>query len=245
MEAICLSIVIPVYNEKINIRPTVENLVRVLSESTIENYEILFVDDDSPDGTAMEVDRIHAEYSQVRLIQHGFREGLGSATHFGYDSARGDIIIGMDADLSQPAQDVVTIYKKITQGDDLVIGSRFVRGGSQVNKPLIRDYGSRMINVVVRLIFRISVKDVTHTFRGFRRAILATIGSNLDDKGHPGFQIQFTYWCIRNGYQVSEVPTCFTERDRTRGQSKVSLIRTMFGLIRLVLTTIYKSLVNH
>ena len=205
-----LSIVIPTYNEKDNISKILEKLKNSLKGIT---YEIIFVDDNSPDGTAQEVLRISERSPQVQLVQHGKKEGIGAAHRAGYESSRGEYILCIDADLSQSPEDLLKIKDKLDDGYDLVIGSRYMSNGKQFGKSPIRDIGSRGMNLLCRLLLGIKLTDCTHTFRGFRAELFREYGHKISSKGHPAFQVEFSFWIAKNGKKMLELPIFFKERE--------------------------------
>ena len=231
------SVIVPVYNELDNILPTTEALIEGLGALAHE-AEIVFVDDDSPDGTADEIVRVSGLHSQVRLAQHGKKEGIGAAHHHGYHQARGDIIMCIDADLSQQPSDLVRMKELIDEGFDMVIGSRYIKGGKQIGKPFMRGMGSRGMNGLCRLLLGVGLTDSTHTFRASRRAVHERVCHRLDGKGHPDFQVQLSFWATRAGFHATEIPITFVERRADSGQSKISVSkevpRFLGLLIRLV-----------
>jgi len=217
-----LSIIVPVYNERKNIEPTVTKIVDCFSNQ-LDRMEILFVDDDSPDGTAEEVLRISKSIEQVRLVKNGLKEGLGSAHKAGYEAAEGEYILTIDADFSQSPQDLLNIKNKIDEGYDLVIGSRYMRDGGQIGKSFLKDSGSRFINYVCRYLLGVKLKDCTHGCRGFRRDVFEKIKDKLDTKGHPSFVIQFAFWSYAYKMRCTEIPVSFKERPSGMGESKISI----------------------
>lgn len=216
------SVIVPVYNERENILPTTEALIQGLG-SLAEESEFIFVDDDSPDGTADEIERVSGLHSQVRLAQHGKKEGIGAAHHYGYHQAHGDIIMCIDADLSQQPADLVRMKELIDEGFDMVIGSRYMAGGKQIGKPFMRVLGSRGMNALCRLLLGLRLTDSTHTFRASRRAVHEEVCQRLDGKGHPDFQVQLSFWASRAGFRATEIPITFVERRAESGQSKISV----------------------
>lgn len=228
-----MSIVIPVYNERDNIRPTTERLLQALGAGAAD-CEILFVDDNSPDETAAEVLEVSRSFPQVRLVQHGRKEGLGAAHHAGYHAATGEYIMCIDADLSQPPEDLLRMQERLEAGYDVVVGSRYAAQGSQSGKSVSRHWGSKGMNLLCRLLLGIPATDSTHTFRVFRRAVHDAVCEKLDEKGHPSFQVQFLFWAAQKGFRIGEIPTRFVERPAGRGESKISVRRELPGFIRLV-----------
>ena len=228
-----ISVVVPVYNEKPNIEPTAREVLEAFKTVSSE-MEILFVDDNSPDGTAEEVVRVSGSMPQVRLVQHGKKEGIGAAHHAGYKAAKGEYVLCIDADLSQSPHDLFKMKGRLDEGFDLVIGSRYMEGGEQVGKSAIRDIGSRGMNFICRFFLGIPLTDCTHTFRGFRKSLFNDIALNLDQKGHPNFQVQFSFWTIHKGYRAMEIPIIFEERAADRGQSKISVKKELPQFLKLV-----------
>ena len=140
----------------------------------------------------------------------------------------------MDADLSQSPADLVRFKHALDSGSDVVIGSRYLDGGAQSGKSLARDYGSRGMNIATHFLLGIPLTDATHTFRAFRREVFQKIGTCLNDKGHPGFQIQFIFFAIRYGFRVTEIPVQFVERRPDRGVSKLSIRREIPGFAKVI-----------
>ena len=216
------SIVIPVYNEKNNIKPTTESILHSFNEIK-SSLEILFVDDNSPDGTAEEVDKLSLKYPQVKLIQHGKKEGIGAAHLAGYKSTKGEYIFCMDADLSQSPNDLLLMKDELENGSDVVIGSRYISGGQQLGKSFFREIGSKGMNFICRFALGIKLTDCTHTFRAFKRKVFEHVEPKLDQKGHPNFQVQFSFWALRGNFKILEIPVIFNERNKVGGISKISV----------------------
>ena len=169
MTAPLISVIVPVYNEKPNIEPTARAVLDAFGDLS-SDLEILFVDDNSPDHTADEVVRVSVSVPQVRLVQHGKKEGIGAAHRAGYEAAKGNYVMCIDADFSQSPLDLLKMKEKLDSGYDLVIGSRYMKGGEQVGKSFLRDAGSRGMNLICRYILGINLTDCTHTFRAFNKS---------------------------------------------------------------------------
>jgi len=239
-----ISIIIPVYNEKDNILPTTERIID--SFISLKNeIEILFIDDASPDGTEDEVLRVSKIHNQVKLVQHGIKEGIGAAHQAGYREARGDYILCIDADLSQSPIDLLKIKNKLDQGYDLVIGSRYIDKGKQIGKSPIRDIGSRGMNLICRYFLGINLTDCTHTFRGFRKVLFEEFDHKLDTKGHPAFQVQFSFWIFHMKKKILEIPIYFKEREGDRGSSKISIKKEAPSFLRLVFRLVKYRFINN
>jgi dolichol-phosphate mannosyltransferase len=209
--------VVPTYNEADNLAWIVERLRLVQP-----GVDVLVVDDSSPDGTGTIADRIAAADPQVRVLHRRTKEGLGAAyiAGFRWALAEGYDVIGeMDADGSHQPEQLHRLLDALADAD-LVIGSRWVPGGSVVNWPRSRQLLSRGGNLYVRALLGISVKDATAGFRLFRRSTLDKI--DLDQVKSTGyvFQSDLVYRTLRAGLTVREVPIEFVER--VRGDSKMT-----------------------
>jgi dolichol-phosphate mannosyltransferase len=210
-------IVVPTYDEAENIASVVARTRRALPEA-----DVLVVDDASPDGTGDIADRIAAEDRQVSVVHRGGKEGLGAAYLHGFRVAleRGYDVIGeMDADGSHPPEQLPALLAAL-QDADLVLGSRWVPGGSVVNWPWTRQTLSRGGNLYTRLLLGIPVRDATGGFRLFRRAALERIDLGSVRSVGYCFQVELAWRVVEAGLRVQEVPITFVER--TLGSSKMT-----------------------
>jgi dolichol-phosphate mannosyltransferase len=213
-------VIIPTYNEKEN----VERMVRKVFSLPVA-FDLLIVDDGSPDGTADIIKRLQQEFgSKLHLIERKGKLGLGTAyiTGFKYAIAHNfDYIFEMDCDFSHNPDDLIHLHSACaTAGADLSIGSRYIKGGKVVNWPLDRILMSYFASLYVRMILWINIHDTTAGFKCYKRKVLETI--NLDAIKFIGyaFQIEMKYKVIKAGFKIKEVPITFT--DRTAGESKMS-----------------------
>jgi dolichol-phosphate mannosyltransferase len=210
-------IVIPTYNEAENVRWIVE---RTLEANP--GFDVMVVDDSSPDGTGDIADELAAESPRVRVVHRTEKAGLGQAYLHGFAVAleQGYDVIGeMDADGSHQPEQLPRLFEAL-HGADLVIGSRWIRGGRVRNWSLFRKLLSVFGNIYARTLLGIPVRDITAGFRLFRRTTLQKI--DLSDVRSVGycFQTDLTFRTIKAGLKVKEVPIEFVERER--GQSKMS-----------------------
>lgn len=218
-------IIIPTYNEKENI----EKMLRVLF-SFKENYDVLVIDDGSPDGTADIVKELQKQFSKkLFLIERKGKQGLGTAYITAFKWALGkeyDYIFEMDADFSHDPQDLVRLYRACTQdGADVAIGSRYCKGVNVVNWPMKRVLMSWGASKYVRFMLNVPINDCTAGFVCYRRRVLEKMDlDNIGMKGY-GFQIEMKYKAYRLGFEIKEVSVIF--RDRTEGTSKMS--SSIFG----------------
>lgn len=209
--------VVPTYNEVDNL----EWIVGRMRDAQPE-VDLLVVDDGSPDGTGEVADRLAATDPHVKVLHRAVKAGLGAAYLHGFRVALDDgydVIGEMDADGSHQPEQLHRLLEALRTAD-LVIGSRYVPGGSVVNWPLTRQVLSRGGNLYVRLLLGISVKDATAGFRLFRREALEKIDlAGVQSTGYV-FQTDLAYRTVRAGLRVVEVPIEFVER--VRGDSKMS-----------------------
>lgn len=226
-------VIIPTYNEKENI----EKIVRKVF-SLPYSFEILIIDDGSPDGTAEIVKRLQQEFQGLHLEQRTGKLGLGTAYIHGFRWALArqqyEFIFEMDADFSHNPDDLTRLREACVNGADVAIGSRYVNGVNVVNWPMNRVLMSYFASMYVRLITRINIQDATAGFKCYRKQVLSTIPLDKIKFVGYAFQIEMKFTAIKYGFKVVEVPIIFT--DRTEGTSKMStrIFREAFiGVIQM------------
>lgn len=211
-------IVVPTYNERENVRGVAEQFLAALPGS-----EILFVDDNSPDGTGALLDEIAAENPRVHVMHRAGKLGLGTAyvEGFGWGLARGyEYLFEMDADGSHDPAYLPQLLALAEDGADVVVGSRWVPGGGTRNWGIGRKIISRGGSFYARKILGIDVRDVTAGFVCWRRAALEAIDlASMTSNGY-SFQIEMKYRALKKGMRLVETPIVFV--DRRVGQSKMS-----------------------
>jgi dolichol-phosphate mannosyltransferase len=209
--------VVPTYNEAENLEWIIGRLRRAQPE-----VDVLVVDDGSPDGTGAIADRLAEDDAQVHVLHRTEKAGLGAAYLHGFRWALDegyDVIGEMDADGSHQPEELGRLFAALARAD-LVIGSRWVSGGSVVNWPLSREALSRGGNLYVRMLLGIKVRDATAGFRLFRRSTLEKIDlASVQATGYV-FQTELVTRTLKAGLTVAEVPIEFVER--VRGASKMS-----------------------
>lgn len=241
-------LVIPTYNEKGNI----ERLIKILEEEVfpkIKNHQmdILVADDNSPDGTANEVRKLMKKWKNIQ-ISEGEKKGLGAAyirgMTYAIDKMGGDILFEMDADLSHDPHKVPEFLKKIDEGADLVIGTRYTQGGSiPQNWGLMRKIYSVMGNLIVRtILMRLWIHDWTGGFRALRREVFLKEKDELIFFRGYTFQVSFLHKAVRDGFKIAEVPIHFT--DRTLGRSKIAPREYIVDLLKYVIKARFWELVH-
>ena len=214
-------LILPTYNEAVNVEPFVRAVLPELAEAAPE-HRILIVDDNSPDGTGRIADRLASELDAVEVLHREEKKGLGVAYLAGFRralEAGADLILEMDSDFSHSPADIPRLLEA-AESADLVLGSRYVPGGGVTDWGLLRRALSRGGSLYARLVLRVKVHDLTGGFKCFRREVLE--GLDLDSihaEGY-GFQIELTYRALRAGFRVTEIPIVF--RERQAGQSKMT-----------------------
>lgn len=234
-------VVIPTYNERENIEAIIR---KVFSLDT--PFDILIIDDGSPDRTADVVKKLALEFTnRLFLVERNGKLGLGTAYIHGFKWAlerEYEYIFEMDADFSHPPEDLIRLkYACEVQGNDACVGSRYITGVNVINWPIERVLMSYFAGYYVRMITRMKIMDPTAGFICYKRNVLQAI--NLDQIKFIGyaFQIEMKFKVWKHGFKISEVPIIFT--DRTKGTSKMSggiFKEAIFGVIALKLGSLFK-----
>ena len=226
-------IILPTYNEIANISPMIDKVF-----SLPEPFDLLIIDDGSPDGTAAVVKKRQPEFEgRLHIIERKGKLGLGTAylTGFKWALEHGyDYIFEMDCDFSHNPDDLVRLYQMATQGYDVVVGSRYIKGVNVVNWPMSRLLMSYFASVYVRFVTRMPVRDATAGFVCYSRKALETLDLDAVKMKGYGFQIEMKYSAWRLGLKVGEVSIIFTERQE--GASKMSggiFGEAFFGVMKL------------
>jgi dolichol-phosphate mannosyltransferase len=211
-------VIIPTYNEKENISSIIEAIGKLKV-----SFDILIVDDNSPDKTGDIVLELQKTKPKLKLIRREGKQGLGTAYIRGFKWAienKYDIICEMDADFSHNPIDLVRLHEACISGADLAIGSRYVSGVNVVNWPLGRVLMSYMASIYVRIVTGLKVKDTTAGFKAYKRIVLETIDlDNIRSKGY-AFQIEMKFTAWKFKFEIVEIPIVFT--DRRLGTSKMN-----------------------
>ena len=233
-------VLIPTYNERENI----SGIVRAISGLSVP-FEILIIDDNSPDGTASIVKEMMTSFPNLHLLERPGKMGLGRAYIAGFEWAlqkNYNYIFEMDADFSHNPKDLVRLWDACENGGaDLAIGSRYISGVNVVNWPLGRVLMSYIASMYVRLVTGMKIMDTTAGFKCYRREVLQNIKPERIKLCGYGFQIEMKFIAWQLGYKIVEVPIIFT--DRKAGTSKMSgsiFGEAMWGVLRMKLVSIFK-----
>lgn len=226
-------VIIPTYNE-------IENILAMINKvlSLEGDFHILVIDDGSPDGTAKVVKEQMKEHSaRLFLIERAGKLGLGTAYIAGFKWAierRYDYIFEMDCDFSHNPDDLLRLYASARIGNDVVVGSRYIKGVNVVNWPMSRLLLSYFASKFVRYVSRMNVADATAGFVCYSREVLETMDLDAVQMKGYGFQIEMKYSSVKLGFKLDEVSIIFT--DRQEGTSKMSsgiFGEAFFGVIKL------------
>jgi dolichol-phosphate mannosyltransferase len=233
-------VIIPTYNEIDN----AENIIRKVMSLQPE-FDLLIVDDNSPDGTGNVVINLQKEFNRLHLLSRKEKNGLGTAYIEGFKwclQHKYDYIFEMDADFSHNPDDLIRLYKACEDGSDLAIGSRYITGVNVVNWPMNRVLMSYYASSYVRMITGMTIRDTTAGFVCYKRHLLETIElDKIKFRGY-AFQIEMKYTASKYGFKIVEVPIIFT--DRTQGESKMSkgiFKEAILGVISLKVKSLFRS----
>jgi len=226
-------VIIPTYKEKENI----EAMIIAVSALPVK-FDILIIDDNSPDGTSDIVKNLQPSFQNLHLIERPGKMGLGTAYLTGFEWAleKGyDYIFEMDADFSHDPKDLVKLFDACnTGGADLAIGSRYISGVNVVNWPLSRVLMSYFASIYVRIVTGMRIMDTTAGFKCYRKEVLQNIRSyHIRSVGYC-FQIEMKFTTWKLGYKIVEIPIIFT--DRKLGTSKMSggiFNEAFWGVLRM------------
>ena len=211
-----VTVVLPTYNERDNIRPLIERTLAAIEGWAIE---ILVVDDDSPDGTWQIVQEMAERDGRIKLCRRTHERGLTSAIWHGIQHASGEVILWMDCDLSMPPESIPDLLTQFASPSvDVAIGSRYVLGGRDIGHSLTGQIFSRAINVFAGLLLGFQVRDYTSGFVAARRAVFERVTLSGD---YGEYCIDLLYRAKRHGFRVVEVPYDCVER--AAGESKTAL----------------------
>lgn len=233
-------VIIPTYNELENIQDM------ILSVMGLEgNFELLIIDDNSPDGTAEVVKKLKKDFPErLHLIQREGKQGLGTAyiEGFRYGLMNGfQYIFEMDADFSHNPEDLIKLYNTCAkEGYDLAIGSRYITGVNVVNWPMGRVLMSFFASKYVQFVTGMPIKDATAGFKCYSRGVLEAINLNSIRFIGYAFQIEMKFTTWKLGFKIKEVPIIFT--DRTRGTSKMNtriFREAVFGVIYMKIKSFF------
>ena len=225
-------VIIPTYNE-------IENIEAIIAAVMEQNdiFNVLIVDDGSPDGTGAKVKELQAKNPKIHLIERSGKLGLGTAylAGFKYGIEKGfDYIFEMDADFSHPPKDLNNLLAAVQNGADVAVGSRYTKGGGVKDWSNYRLFLSRGASLYVRMITFMPVMDPTAGFKCYKRKVLETINFDKINSIGYAFQIEMKYAAYRNGFKIVEVPIIFADREKGTSKMDSSIIKeAIFGVLSM------------
>jgi dolichol-phosphate mannosyltransferase len=235
-------VTLPTYNERENLERIAGAILEALPEATL-----LVVDDGSPDGTGILADTLAGSEPRLHVLHREAKQGLGvayrDAFRWALDRPETRAVVQMDADFSHDPRDLPRLLAPLMAGSDLVLGTRYMRGGGTVGWPLRRKLVSRAGTIFARTMLLLPYRDLTGGFKAWRRELLEAIRLRQASASGYGFQIETTWWAHRRGAAISQVPIIF--RERVAGSSKMSggiLVEAVRLVLRLRLEAIRESL---
>lgn len=234
-----LSVILPTYNERENINDLLSELIVYISKYIGDNFELLVVDDDSPDKTWQEVETCSEIDHRIRLIHRTGQRCLALAISEGIRQAKGEIIAWMDCDFSMPTYKLIELIKSVYSAHDIAVGSRFIKGGQDVRGPVdswLVVILSRIMNWCISFILGSSFKDYTSGFVAVRREIF---DNGLTIRGDYGeYFIDFIYTARKQGYKIIEVPYYCLPRRRGISKTGSNLIDYLLRGFKYILLTL-------
>ena len=233
-------VIIPTYNEKENI----ENIINAVFALPVM-FDVLIIDDNSPDGTAAIVERMQKQWDgRLHLLKRSGKLGLGTAYIMGFKwclNAGYEFIIEMDADFSHPPKKLLELRQACLDGADVAIGSRYVSGVNVVNWPMGRVIMSYYASAYVRIVMGMNVRDTTAGFVCYRRNVLEAIDlDKIRFKGY-AFQIEMKFTAFKMGCRIKEVPIIFVNRVLGTSKMNSSIFgEAVFGVLQLRIRSWFK-----
>jgi glycosyltransferase involved in cell wall biosynthesis len=224
-----VSIVIPAHNEEENIEKIVLKCVTVMGKHE-HDYEIILVDDNSTDKTSEIADKLSRKFKRVNTIHRRPPKGFGLAVREGFKHSNGSVIIPLMADLSDDPEDIEKMLKKINEGCDIVLGSRFISGSRTEGYPQFKlIFGNRFFNNVFRVLYLSKFKDITNAFKAYRKEVLDSITIEST-----GFEItaEIALKGMIKGFRVDRVPVSWHGREK--GSPKMNFLKVGPGYGKLL-----------
>ena len=214
-----LSIVIPAHNEEKNIGRCIEELQRVVWEENFIPLEVIVVNDNSTDDTESVIRGYMKRFDNIRIVNRTSPGGFGRAIRSGIEAVTGEVVVICMADLSDDPHDVVAYYRKIDEGYDCVFGSRFIKGSSVENYPIVKLVVNRIVNTCIRLVFRTGFNDLTNAFKAYRTSVLHDCGPFR--ASHFNITLELSLSALIRNYNIAQIPISW--QGRTWGSSNLRL----------------------
>lgn len=230
-----ISVILPTYNEKENIIQLVKGIAKNLPGNGNKNYEIIIVDDNSPDGTSEEVNKYKKHDKNVKLITREKERGLASAIKTGINNSSGEYVIMMDTDLSHPPECLGILISTIKENSvDVVIASRYIKGGS-MNSNRFKYLSSKTMNLLLGIILNLNIKDLTGGFFIIKKSLLEKVDLDKVLIGYGDYFFRLFYELKKINYTFKEIPFKYVGRKMGKSKTKtfsmgIDYLKTMISL---------------
>lgn len=221
-----ISVIIPTYNEKMNIIPLVESIITTLSNGY--EYEVIVVDDDSPDKTADVVAKNFKSNSRIKVFKRKGERELATAILFGIKKSKGDIIVGMDADFNHPPDKIPELIEDLKY-HDMVIASRFIHGGGMEDR--VRYLLTGVFNLFLKYVLGFPTSDNMSGFYAIGKKRLSAFPLKMIYRGYGEYHLRLVYLARSLGLSIGEVPVYY--KNRINGESKSNLLKMLFQYLRV------------
>jgi dolichol-phosphate mannosyltransferase len=226
-----LSLVVPAYNEELNLRETVQKFHEKLKEEQID-HEILVINDNSKDNTVGVIEEMMKTIPTLRYVNNTPPNGFGYCVRKGLENFTGDCVSIVMADLSDAPSDLVTFYRKMEEGDyDCVFGSRFIKGGKTYGYPRVKKFINRMANNLVRITFGFRYNDCTNAFKLYKRETIEGIKPFLAP--HFNLTLELPLKAIVRGYSYTVLPNSWTNRKHGKSNLRIREMGSRYFFIML------------
>ncbi len=216
-----ISIVIPVFHEE----KTIIELLRQITDKVKNSYEVFIIYDQTNDPTVSVVKKylISSKSKNILLAKNSTGNGRGvtNAIKTGFFKARGKAVVAVMADLSDDLSDIDKMYKKISQGYDIICGSRYMKGGKKIGGPMLKTFLSKTAGLTLHYLFKLPTHDATNAFKMYRKTLLEKI--QIESTGGFEYSLEITLKAFKKGYKIGEIPTVWY--DRPAGKSNFKLLR--------------------
>lgn len=229
-----ISVILPTYNEKDNIIHLIDSIIKVFNEISNTTYEIIIVDDSSPDGTSEEVNKYGNRDGIIKLITRSKERGLASAIKVGINNSKGDYIIIMDTDLSHPPRFIKKLVDVIKESDaDAVIASRYIKGGKMYSKKY-KYILSKLMNLIIGIILNLKIKDLTGGFFIIKKSLLENISLEKVFIGYGDYFFRLFFKLRKVNYSFREIP--FEYAKRITGESKTQTFQMGLDYLKTMIS---------
>ena len=228
-----ISIVVPAHNEKDNISDIINSIEQTVS---IE-HELVIVNDHSTDGTKELVQGLMSKYSNLRLVENKSEKGFANTLRTGFSNVTYELVVPVMADLCDELSTINQMYNKITQGYDVVCGSRYMKGGGHIAGPKLKGFFSSLVGRSLHLLLKLPTHDISNAFKMYRKSVLESL--TLESQAYE-ISMEIPLKAYYLGFKITEVPTVW--RGRTKGKSNFKIFKLLPNYLKLYIWAIFKAI---